>query len=187
MSSGFSYDVACIRISFFSRLNSIPLYTSSTFCLPTHLSVDRRVASWLLWIMLLWTWLCICSISLKFCFNIFIYPQIEWLGHMIILLLVFWETTMYSTIFHSHQQGIRVPVFSHPHPHFFILFFIVMNMRWYLTMILICISLMVRDIDCLFICLLTISISSLESCLLGKKVLRPFLIRLFVVLFVVES
>jgi hypothetical protein len=34
------YVVACVRISFFLRLNNIPLYVYGTFCLSIHLSMD---------------------------------------------------------------------------------------------------------------------------------------------------
>ena len=58
MSSKFIHIIACDRISFFLRLNSIPLYIYAASSFSTHPLIDTSVVSisWLLWIMLQWTW-----------------------------------------------------------------------------------------------------------------------------------
>ena len=63
------------------------------------------------------------------------------------------------TILHSYLHCTRVPVSSHPHQHlffslkkFFLIVAILINVRQYLIVTLICISLIISDVQCIFSC-----------------------------------
>ena len=68
--------------------------------------------------------------------------RLKRLSCMLALIVIFWDTAKFFsivTVFHSHHQHKRIPIFPHPYQHSFFIFFYYCHhtgCKWYLIVVL---------------------------------------------------
>ena len=107
-------------------------------------------------------WIYIFFISLAYTYT----PRSRIAGNSVFIILRICQRIFQSehTILHSNKQCMMVPISLHPYQHLLFLFFLILailvGMKWYFVVVLICFSVIAHDVEHLFVWLLTICIHS---------------------------
>ena len=150
-----------------------------------HSLVGGHCSVPILWLLsiLLWTSMYKFLCGHIFSFLLAIYLEAELLGHIETLCLIFQEQSDCFAKWLHHitlpPACMKVPISPHPCQHllffcFFLNIAILMHVKWYLIVASICIFLMARDVEYLFIYLLDICISPLEKCTVSPLHMNEF-------------
>ena len=107
---------------------------------------------WLLLIVLLSTLGCMCPFKSAFLYTLDKSLVVQLLTHRVALFFNFLRNLQSScTSLHPHQQWKRVPLSPYPHQHLLYLVLLILaivtGVRWYVIVVVICISLMISNVD----------------------------------------
>ena len=111
--------------------------------------------SWLLWLVLQWTWKHKYLLEIRVLFPLDIFSKLGLCDSSIFNFLRNLHTVYHSRLY-FHQRCTRIPLSSHSNTYLLSLVFfiisILMGTRWYLIVVLIYISLMINGVEQLFMC-----------------------------------
>ena len=118
MSSKFIHVVAGDRISFVCRTESYSIVCIDDVLFLCQWTLGLLPTFWLLWILLLWTWVCKDLFAPLLSIPLGIYVRVKLLNHMVILHFIIGGTT----ILYCYPWCIRIPFSPHPLQLLFITF-----------------------------------------------------------------